>query len=270
MKTRQRFSTENVPRASSSTMIAAMALLFFVSLRVADARLRRLEEDEEEQEGDDALASFLNGELACVLGGMLGGYFSGCLANAIDLKVAGTKEEVPAPYKELVMLGIDPPRFPSGCNLRVRVHFKLTSLLSFLIPDSHGYADLVGAWDPASLMEMLVCVGSLRVTEIEMSNEPELIENYVEDHINGQLENKVRCYDLMGGGMVEEEDEEEEGDNDEPSFDDNGVEGNRTDDDVNTIDVDNEDEDEDLFMGLDDNATAWSLNETLYRFFVSP
>jgi len=139
--------------------------------------------------------------LTCEIFGAIGNLFNEFIAGLGNFEISGTSADVPFPYDELIIIGIQPPAF-NGCNVTVRIDLVLTSEIA-TAADSPGYADIEGRWDQSALFDLQFCIQGLKVTELDLKNEPEIIENFVEDYINKQF-NDPECADLLGSDEDED------------------------------------------------------------------
>eukprot|EP00594_Rhizosolenia_setigera_P001563 CAMPEP_0178946450 /NCGR_PEP_ID=MMETSP0789-20121207/4292_1 /TAXON_ID=3005 /ORGANISM="Rhizosolenia setigera, Strain CCMP 1694" /LENGTH=210 /DNA_ID=CAMNT_0020626443 /DNA_START=118 /DNA_END=753 /DNA_ORIENTATION=+ len=127
--------------------------------------------------------------------------FQDRIADIASDNLEGTSEDVPPPYDEFVILGVEPPCF-AACNATIRVNFRFTSLIDSEL-DSDGYADVFGTWDPTALFDFNICIEDLNVYDVEIEGQPEIIEEFARNYINDQFENP-ECFPLFG--EVEESD----------------------------------------------------------------
>ena len=167
---------------------------------------------------------------ACEVVGAIGNVFDDVIADLGNVAVAGTSEDVPPPYDEFIIVNIQPPDF-NGCNVTIRIDIMFTSALNPSF-DSTGFADVKGRWDLSELCNLKFCIDGLKVDQIELSNEPEVLEKFAEDYVNSKLDDP-ECKSLLGDDEDEDEDEDEDnggdevedegGDNDNGTDEDNGV-----------------------------------------------
>merc|ERR1712071_116299 len=97
-----------------------------------------------------------------------------------------------------------------GCEMNFRINIRFTTDLSELIDiaDSVGYTDVQGTLDPTAILEFTFPIDDLMVTNIELSNVPELLEDFAADYINNELVDLV-CF----GACAEKEGESDSSDN---------------------------------------------------------
>merc|ERR1712087_520849 len=75
--------------------------------------------------------------------------FANQIAALANNELEGTSEDVPLPYDEFVLDGIDPPAL-NGCNASVTINFRFTQAGGNLNPnpDTTGTADVIGMYEP--------------------------------------------------------------------------------------------------------------------------
>merc|ERR1712008_32516 len=136
-------------------------------------------------------------------------------------------EDVPLPYEEFIILGVDPPVL-NRCNMSISVNYKLTNVLQ--TKETFGTADIEGLYEPgltffdddgAFLPGVQVCMIGLYVSDVDIEDEGQIYEEFVRDVINGEL-GDPECAIILGGEDEEETDDE---DGDEEETDDGDGDG---------------------------------------------
>lgn len=195
---------------SRLSQLFTSALMGFSLLSSANAQFLNLTETGNNFLSNPAVNSFI-----CTSLSVIGNLFTNEIAALINSELSGTNASVPAPYDELIILEVSPPAL-NRCNMSITVDYKLTNILG--TKETFGEADIEGMYEPgltffdddgAFIPGVQACMIGLYVSDIDMTDEGQLYEEFVRNYINDEL-GDPECAIIFGG-----EDEEETDDDDE-------------------------------------------------------
>jgi hypothetical protein len=92
-------------------------------------------------------------------------------------------------------LSFDEPSF-DGCEATITAELKVKGV--GLNPDQEGSATVKGTWDYKALLEGDFCVTDLQVTNVDIENFPDELENFFEDLLLDEIEVPDICIPLTG------------------------------------------------------------------------
>jgi len=193
--------------------LSTSAIVGFGLISAANAQLFNLTET-----GNNFLSNPLVNGVICTSLSVVGNLFTNEIKDLIDSQLDGTSEDVPLPYEELIILGVEPPAL-NGCNMSISVNFKLTNVLQ--TKETLGTADIEGLYEPgltffdddgAFIPGVQACMIGLYVSDLDIEDEGQIYEEFVRDFINGEL-GDPECAIILGG-EDEEETDDEDGDGD--------------------------------------------------------
>merc|ERR1712151_1251209 len=116
--------------------------------------------------------------------------------------MGGVTADAPFPYDDIIILNVDSPDF-SACNISIALDYRFRSELND-IADLDGDALVEGTWDPCALWDLNICFAGLRVSDIDIENAPDFLEEWAENYINDQF-NDPECFGFTGNDGEEED-----------------------------------------------------------------